>query len=70
MGPPLCGVVITALRAGALLTGLATALAVGYRRSGVAITAQKAGAILRLRFASAASTATDQARRHTNLARF
>ena len=45
-GPPLCGVVITARRAGALLTGLATALAVGARRSGVAITAPKAGAIL------------------------
>jgi hypothetical protein len=45
-GPPLCGVVITARRAGALLTGLATALAVGSRRSGVAITAPKAGAIL------------------------
>jgi hypothetical protein len=45
-GPPLCGVVITARRAGALLTGLATALAVGSRRAGVAITAPKAGAIL------------------------
>ena len=45
-GPPLCGVVITARRAGALLTGLATALAVGSRRSGVAITAPTAGAIL------------------------
>lgn len=44
-GPPLCGVVITARRAGALLTGLATALAVGSRRAGVAITAPKAGAI-------------------------
>ena len=44
-GPPLCGVVITARRAGALLTGLATALAVGSRRSGVVITAPKAGAI-------------------------
>ena len=51
-GPPLCGVVITARRAGALLTGLATALAVGSRRSGVAITAPTAGAILQppLRF--------------------
>ena len=44
-GPPLCGVAITARRAGALLTGLATALAVGARRSGVVITAPKAGAI-------------------------
>jgi len=44
-GPPLCGVAITARRAGALLTGLATALAVGSRRSGVVITAPKAGAI-------------------------
>lgn len=39
-------IAITARRAGALLTGLATALAVGSRRSGVAITAPKAGAIL------------------------
>ena len=45
-GPPLCGVVITARRPGALLTGLATALAVGTRRSGVAITAPTSGAIL------------------------
>ena len=45
-GPPLCGVVITARRAGASLTGLATALAVGSRRSGVAITAPKACTIL------------------------
>ena len=45
-GPPLRGVVITAHRAGALLTGLATALAVGSRRSGVAITAPTSGAIL------------------------
>jgi len=53
-GPPLCGVVITARRAGALLTGLATALAVGTRRSGVAITARKRVPSFRLRFASAA----------------
>src|SRR5580692_6239808 len=45
-GPPLCGVVITARRPGALLTGLATALAVGSRRSGVVITAPTSGAIL------------------------
>ena len=45
-GPPLRGVVITARRPGALLTGLATALAVGSRRSGVAITAPTSGAIL------------------------
>ena len=47
-GPPPfhSGVAITARRAGALLTGLATALAVGSHRFGVAITAPKAGAIL------------------------
>lgn len=44
-GPPLRGVAITARRAGALLTGLATALAVGSRRSGVVITAPTSGAI-------------------------
>ena len=44
-GSPHAAIVITARRAGALLTGLATALAVGSRRSGVAIAAPKAGAI-------------------------
>jgi hypothetical protein len=41
-GSPVGAIAIAARRAGALLTGLATALAVGSRRSGVAITVPKA----------------------------
>ena len=61
-GPPLCGVAITARRAGAVLTGLATTLAVGSRRSGVVITAPKAGAIFAppLRFGRSIARSDEQ----------